>query len=72
VPPPPPPVGEEVPPPPPPAACATPPKKTRALTIKISETTEAKRRQRQTTFWRCFRAVVLVPILIGNQYPLPF
>ena len=72
VPPLPPPVGEEVPPPPPPAACATPPKKTRALTIKISETTEAKRRQRQTTFWRCFRAVVLVPILIGNQYPLPF
>ena len=72
VPPPPPVPPPEVPPPPPPLAYAIPSKKTRALTIKISETTEAKRRQRQTTFWRCFRAVVLVPILIGNQYPLPF
>ena len=79
-PPPPPPLGEEVPPPPPPvpppevppppAACATPPKKTRALTINMSETTKANRRQRHTTVWRCFRAVVLVPILIGNLYTL--
>ena len=52
VPPLPPPVGEEVPPPPSLAYATAAPKKTRALTINMSETTKANRRQRHTIFWR--------------------